>query len=236
MEYTSATNHRLDGFFVLHGNEDCLATKTKFSNGLPGRCFHLPVGNSDDFGDFRPWNPYTSKLAAAIVGGIDAMPISHGASVLYIGAGNGVNLSHVSDIVSTGQVFAVEYGGEDYRQLEEVANTHSNIVPIHANARFPLQYQSIISGPVDCIYCDVLQPDQCQILIANAQQFLKPGGGFLMVVDADTVNSEETEQKIFMGEVEKLRSGNLKPKEMLTLEPFARRFAVISGIYDVKRK
>ena len=45
------------------------------------------------------WNPFRSKLAAAIVGGVDKIYIKPGSKVLYLGAASGTTVSHVSDIV-----------------------------------------------------------------------------------------------------------------------------------------
>ena len=49
--------------------------------------------------EYRVWNPFRSKLAAAIVGGIENVWISPGSKVLYLGAASGTSVSHVSDIV-----------------------------------------------------------------------------------------------------------------------------------------
>lgn len=45
------------------------------------------------------WNPFRSKLAAAILGGIDATHMDPGSKVLYLGAASGTSVSHVADIV-----------------------------------------------------------------------------------------------------------------------------------------
>ena len=45
------------------------------------------------------WNPFRSKLAAAILGGIDQIHMKPGSKVLYLGAASGTTVSHVSDIV-----------------------------------------------------------------------------------------------------------------------------------------
>jgi len=59
---------------------------------------------------YRVWNPFRSKLAAAILGGVDKIHIAPGSKVLYIGAAAGTTVSHVSDIVGpTGCVYAVEF-------------------------------------------------------------------------------------------------------------------------------
>jgi rRNA 2'-O-methyltransferase fibrillarin len=45
------------------------------------------------------WNPFRSKLGAAIVGGIENIYMKPGSKVLYLGAASGTTVSHVSDIV-----------------------------------------------------------------------------------------------------------------------------------------
>jgi len=45
------------------------------------------------------WNPFRSKLSAAILGGIDKIYMPPGSKVLYLGAASGTTVSHVADIV-----------------------------------------------------------------------------------------------------------------------------------------
>ena len=45
------------------------------------------------------WNPFRSKLAAAILGGVDQIYMPPGSKVLYLGAASGTTVSHVSDVV-----------------------------------------------------------------------------------------------------------------------------------------
>lgn len=55
--------------------------------------------------EYRVWNPFRSKLAAAVLGGCDEIFIKPGAKVLYLGAASGTSVSHVADIVGpTGNV------------------------------------------------------------------------------------------------------------------------------------
>ena len=49
--------------------------------------------------EYRAWNPFRSKLAAAILGGIGEIHMGPGKKVLYLGAASGTTVSHVSDIV-----------------------------------------------------------------------------------------------------------------------------------------
>lgn len=49
--------------------------------------------------EYRVWNPFRSKLAAAVMAGIGDIHIKPGFKVLYLGAASGTTVSHVSDIV-----------------------------------------------------------------------------------------------------------------------------------------
>jgi hypothetical protein len=49
--------------------------------------------------EYRVWNPFRSKLAAAILGGVENIWIVPGAKVLYLGGASGTSVSHVSDLV-----------------------------------------------------------------------------------------------------------------------------------------
>ena len=49
--------------------------------------------------EYRVWNPFRSKLAAAVLGGVDKIHMMPGSKVLYLGAASGTSVSHVSDIV-----------------------------------------------------------------------------------------------------------------------------------------
>ncbi len=45
------------------------------------------------------WNPFRSKLASAIVGGVENIYMKPGSKVLYLGAASGTTVSHVADLV-----------------------------------------------------------------------------------------------------------------------------------------
>ena len=49
--------------------------------------------------EYRVWNPFRSKLAAAVLGGVESIHMGPGSKVLYLGAASGTSVSHVSDIV-----------------------------------------------------------------------------------------------------------------------------------------
>lgn len=57
--------------------------------------------------EYRVWNPFRSKLAAGVLGGLDDIYIKPGKKVLYLGAASGTSVSHVADIV--GPVSHIRY-------------------------------------------------------------------------------------------------------------------------------
>ena len=72
--------------------------------------------------EYRVWNPFRSKLAAAIVGGIKDIWVKPGSKLLYLGAASGTTVSHCSDLVGPeGLVYAVEFSNRSGRDLIGVA-------------------------------------------------------------------------------------------------------------------
>uniref|UniRef100_A0A8C0BR57 rRNA 2'-O-methyltransferase fibrillarin n=1 Tax=Buteo japonicus TaxID=224669 RepID=A0A8C0BR57_9AVES len=95
--------------------------------------------------EYRAWNPFRSKLAAAILGGIDQIHIRPGTKVLYLGAASGTTVSHVSDIVGPeGLVYAVEFSHRSGRDLINVAKKRTNVIPVIEDARHPHKYRMLI--------------------------------------------------------------------------------------------
>ncbi|CAL5407849.1 unnamed protein product [Camellia sinensis] len=153
--------HRHEGVFIAKGKEDALCTK----NMVPGEAVYnekrISVQNEDGTKvEYRVWNPFRSKLAAAILGGVDNIWIKPGARVLYLGAASGTTVSHVSDIVGpNGVVYAVEFSHRSGRDLVNMAKKRTNVIPIIEDARHPAKYRMLV-GMVDVIFSDVAQPDQ----------------------------------------------------------------------------
>lgn len=172
--------------------------------------------------EYRVWNPFRSKLAAGILGGLDEIFIKPGAKVLYLGAASGTSVSHVADIVGpTGTVFAVEFSHRSGRDLINMATHRTNVIPIIEDARHPLRYRMLVSM-VDVIFADVAQPDQARIVGLNAHLYLKVGGGVVVSIKANCIDSTAVPEAVFAREVTKMREERIKPLEQLTLEPFER--------------
>ncbi|MFY9798357.1 MAG: fibrillarin-like rRNA/tRNA 2'-O-methyltransferase [Candidatus Nitrosopolaris sp.] len=182
--------------------------------------------------EYRIWDPFRSKLAGALQNGLTNLPVMNRSKVLYIGASTGTTVSHVSDIVGiNGVIFAVESSSRVGRELlENLASKRENIVPILADARKPRSYFSVF-GTVDVMYCDIAQPDQTEIAIANCLVYLKPKGALLLVVKTRSINVLLNPKTVFAQEAKKLENNKFSIMQIINLEPFDKDHALIHAIY-----
>lgn len=141
--------HRHAGVFIAKGKEHMLVTR----NLVPGESVYGEKRISIDGGEegqkieYRVWNPFRSKLAAGILGGVGDIYIVPGAKVLYLGAASGTSVSHVADVVGPvsppkiclcesvmlttiqeGVVYAVEFSNRSGRDLIGMAKKRTNVI------------------------------------------------------------------------------------------------------------
>ena len=179
---------------------------------------------------------FRSKLGAAIINGIKRIYMEPGSKVLYLGAASGTTISHVSDIVGeTGVVYGIEISERSGRDLTNMAKQRPNLIPIIEDGRKPWRYRMMVSM-FDCIFADVAQPDQARIIAINAHYFLKNGGGFVFSIKANCIDSTATPEAVFDNQIQALRKEGFKVKEKVTLEPYERDHAVVTGTYRAPPK
>ncbi len=65
----------------------------------------------------------------------------------------------------------------------------------------------------------------------NAINFLKNGGGFVFSIKANCIDSTAEPSVVFANQIQELRKYGFKVKEQLTLEPFERDHAVVTGVF-----
>ena len=179
--------------------------------------------------EYRIWDAFRSKLAAAILKGVQNVPIEPGFKVLYLGAASGTTPSHVSDIVGeAGYVYCVEFAQRSIRDLvNNVAAYRSNISPLLADARMPEKYAMFVSGKVDSVYCDVAQPEQAKLLADNADVFLKGGGWVMLAVKSQSIDVTMDPDDVYRREADVLRRRGFDVLEVVDLEPFDKAHAMI---------
>ncbi len=196
-------------------------------NLAPGINVYGEAMVKDDGVEFRTWDAYRSKLAAAILRDLNSLPIKLGKAVLYLGSASGTTASHVSDIVGEqGRVYCVEFAQRSMRELIDTLCQHrSNVYPILADARLPEKYKPLVT-PVDVVYSDVAQPEQARILADNADLFLKPNGSALIAIKSRSVDVTMEPADVFKQEIEVLRKKNFQIIQTVRLEPYEKDHAL----------
>lgn len=177
--------------------------------------------------EYRLWDPFRSKLAAAIMNELEDFPFENKTKVLYLGASTGTTVSHISDIVGpSGIVFAVEHASRVARDfLDRVAAYRKNIMPILQDARKPKEYFSVF-GKVDVVYVDIAQPDQTEIAIDNCEMFLKKDGYFFLVIKTRSIDVTKSPKKIVEEETQKLKA-KFEILQTIDLHPYDKDHAIV---------
>jgi fibrillarin-like pre-rRNA processing protein len=176
--------------------------------------------------EYRTWDPFRSKLAAAMLKGLPGDIVGVGAKVLYLGASTGTTASHVSDIVGEdGLLVGVEFAPRVAREfVEHVARERRNVIPFVADARDPEKYAV---AKFDVVYCDIAQPDQTEIAIANCRALLRKGGVLLLVVKARSIDVLKDPERVFAEESAKLQKAGFRVNRIIELSPFDKDHALV---------
>ncbi len=181
--------------------------------------------------EYRQWNPFRSKLAAAIVKGFKQIPFPEKRDwkMLYLGAAHGYTVSYVSDILCKGFIYAIEFSERCFKELLPVCKKRKNIAPIFADARKVEEYYWV--EKVDALYVDIAQPDATEISMRNAHEFLKPGGILFLAIKTRSIDVTRKPRKICEEEVEKLSQEGWKILEWRMLNPFEKDHGFIVAKY-----
>ncbi len=178
--------------------------------------------------EYRLWDPYRSKLAAALLKGLETVPIQPNHKVLYLGAASGTTASHVSDIIGEGgHVYCVEFASRSIRELvNNVCAFRYNMSPIMADARLPGRYSTLV-GKVDDIYCDIAQPEQARVLADNADLFLVGGGWVMLTIKAQSIDVTKEPSEVYAREMNTVKARGFRIKEVIHLEPYDKAHVMI---------
>jgi len=146
----------------------------------------------DNF-EYRNWDPHRSKLGAFLVkeGGL---PFGPDDDILYLGAGDGTTVSHLSDILTDGRIFAVEKARKPYRNLLKLSKKRKNIFPMMADANRPENYRDLV-GRVDFVYQDIAQRNQSDIFLKNLT-FKKNRGYGMIAIKAKSIDVSKPSKKV----------------------------------------
>jgi len=176
--------------------------------------------------EFRQLDPTRSKLGAALQIGLKNNHLKAGSKVLYLGASTGTTVSHISDIVGhDGIIYAIEFAERVFRSLSRLAKDRENIAAILADARKPEEYAWI--ELCDVIFCDLAQPDEIDIAIRNAHEFLKQSGILMIAIKSQSIDIAKSPQQVYKEAAAKLKQNGFDVMEQIDLEPYQEKHAMI---------
>jgi len=183
--------------------------------------------------EYRLWEPFRSKLAAAIMNGLEVFPFQNKSTVLYLGVSTGTTISHISDIVGpNGIIFGIEHASRVARDfLDRVATYRKNIIPILQDARKPEEYFSMF-GKVDVVYVDIAQPDQTEIAITNCKMYLKKNGYLFLVIKTRSIDVTKPPKQIINEEILKIKE-KFDILQTIDLHPYDKDHAIVIAKFQV---
>ena len=210
-------------FWIQVEGEKKLATQ----NLVPGNQVYNEKLVQHKGSEYRIWNPFRSKLAAAIMNDLKNFPFNQKSDVLYLGVSTGTTISHISDIVNQGgTIFGIEHATRVARDfLDRVASHRKNIVPIIQDARRPEEFFSVYKK-VDIVYVDIAQPDQTNIAIENCRLYLKSGGYLFLVIKTRSIDVVKDPKMVIKAEIKKLET-LFEIKQTIDLHPYDKDHAMV---------
>ena len=176
--------------------------------------------------EFRSWNPYRSKLSAAIHNGLDRINLTEKSQILYLGAATGTTVSHLADISKNGFVYSVEKSPFAIKKLIDLCNIRKNIIPIMNDANKPENYNSIVPM-VDFIYQDISQRNQSEIFINNIRKYLKDDGQGIIMIKARSIDVSIKPKKVYDNVIDILIQNNINIIRTIDLSKYEKDHAMI---------
>ena len=152
--------------------------------------------------EYRIWNPNRSKLSAALHNGLSKINLDKNSKILYLGASTGTTVSHISDLVKNGIIYAVEFSPVSMRKLSRLSQIRNNI------------------EKVDLVYCDVAQASQTKLFIDNMNLFLKDDGQGIFMIKSRSINVNIKPKTVFKEQEKILKSNGYSIIEKIKLEPY----------------
>ncbi len=190
-------------------------------NMVPGASVYGEALVSEEGREFRVFDPFHSKLAAYLAKGGSQWPFDHVDRLLYLGAGSGSTVSHISDMLPRAHLYAVERFPRPFGVLLQMARSRPNLYPILADAQSPERYRAL-PGEVDLIYQDVSQRNQVAILLDNVRTSLDPDGVVLLQLKTRSITQSESPRAVLKTALGELEAGGLVASETVDLAPFSR--------------
>lgn len=177
--------------------------------------------------ELRFWDPFRSKLAAALKNGWKNVPFVESQKILYLGCAEGTTCSHLSDIVGQqGLLLGVDVSATSMRRFITLCEQRENMAPLLSDASNPKTYpESVQTILFDVMAQDIAQKNQVGIFLENAH-LLRKGGSGLLVIKARSSHVTKSAFELVAAERKRLETV-FHIKEIISLEPFERHHALV---------
>ena len=198
-------------------------------NIRPGKKVYGEKLISEQRTEYRAWDAYRSKYAAAIKNGLSKNIFQHNENVLYLGSAEGTTISHVSDIIGEGGiVFGIDTSEIAMMKLVKLAEERPNILPILSDAQNTQNYAKTLteaSGKVDALFQDISQRNQAEIFVKNSQ-FLKQHHYAALVVKTKSISQSKGKEEV-LNEEKKILLEEFQIIQVVNLEPYEKHHYLI---------
>ena len=177
------------------------------------------------------WNPYMSKLAAAIINGMEIFPILKKTKILYLDPTSEKTIKHISDIVGiNGKIFVVRNIMKNSKNfLEQIAKNRSNIFTIIPDKTNPARLTGM-TEMVDVIYIDIAEHNQTEIAIQNCKNHLRIGGFLMLIVPTKNIDFTSNPSKKNQEERKKLQT-SFDIIQEINLTDFFKEYSMVIAKY-----
>ena len=214
-------------FWVTVRNEKKLATLSNVSTNQDYKENLVKMNGKQ----YSIWNPYTSKLAAAIINGMEIFPILKKTKVLYVDSATEKTVKHISDIVGiNGKIFVVrDVMNNSKNFLEQIVKNRSNIFTIIPDKTNPARLTGM-TEMVDVIYIDIAEHNQTEIAIQNCKNHLRIGGFLMLIVPTKNIDFANNPSKKNQEERKKLQT-SFDIIQEINLMDFFKEYSMVIAKY-----
>ena len=215
-------------FWITLGEQKHVAT----INLVPGMKVYNEKLVEKDGMEYRIWNPFRSKLAAAINNGLEYLPINTGSKVLCFNASE-ITVSHISDIVGKDGVvyFVTDKKLLSNRFLKKICPIRSNIILIQESFSGDNHY-SQISESIDFVYLDLTQSEVIKT-ITNWQKYLKIPKCFSLIFQKNNFGKNKKSDNLTLDET--LIQDNFKIIQVVQLGDFFKTHSMMLASFNIER-
>ena len=138
-------------------------------------------------------------------------------TMLYLGASTGTTVSHLSDILSDGRIFAVEISKRTFKKLMANVAPRKNIIPMIGDARDENLMEGILQK-ADYVYCDIAQPDQVKIFLNNMTQYKCRSG--LLMLKCRSIDVASDPPFVLNGALDEIRNRKLRADDPVNISQY----------------